>query len=663
MVAQGIGWLLRGRRKRAVVAIFGLVVVLAVVGVWRVAGWGPREAIVTKDGPVEIGTGTVRVGSGGSLDECLRTVVPWGPRFDYDFVAWRPDGSAIYFTDRGQIIGITADGSRLWPIASARSADADDYRSIAGAPMSFAPAPDGFNVVFAACPSFPVEVRSGDGNEARAVDHRFDLFRVSHDGTDLKRLTTSRDVDFYPVWSPDGKRIAFLFDAGAERLGMGLNTMAPDGTDVQRLLDEEFAVLHQPPQWSPDGRHLAVVRYFAHRRVGTGYSMQFEQIDRELYVVGADGAKRWRLATDVVSGPSWSPDGQRLAYARANADGVALYTVRIDGRDETRVGDIPNWREPDRSASNPEAPAEAWIETVAWSPDGTRILVRSNPDHPSFVVRLESGRTTQLRIVSDGNPDTFVREVLAAAWSADGTHIALVGRKSRHSPGPDIVGTMTADGADVLVLADKEESAPWQPVQPNVADAAACRAGVVVPDPDANPELVTDCVALVEFHQALDRRSRPNWSADHRIDDWQGVSVGGTPRRVEALALPSLSMEARLPDALGTLTGLRTLDLSDNHFWDRIPAALGSLSQLEHLNLGLNPLMGPIPPELDQLTKLRTLDLAHTRLNGEIPQALAELPNLQEIVLAGNQFTGCVPPGLPLRDRDELDLPTCEAAT
>ena len=96
---------------------------------------------------------------------------------------------------------------------------------------------------------------------------------------------------------------------------------------------------------------------------------------------------------------------------------MALYTVRIDGRDETWVGDIPNWREPDRSSSNPEDPAEAWIDTVAWSPDGTRILVGSNLDSPPFVVRLATGETTPLRIVSNRYTDSLVEEVLAAAWS------------------------------------------------------------------------------------------------------------------------------------------------------------------------------------------------------------------------------------------------------
>ena len=63
------------------------------------------------------------------------------------------------------------------------------------------------------------------------------------------------------------------------------------------------------------------------------------------------------------------------------------------------------------------------------------------------------------------------------------------------------------------------------------------------------------------------------------------------------------------------------------------------------------------------LDRLRVLDFSSNQLSGDIPARLAELPNLEEIALAGNQFSGYVPPGLPIRDRDALDLPTCEPAT
>lgn len=643
---------LRGRWVRALVALLMLVAVVAPIGVWRLAERDSRSAdseIVLEDLDA-LDKSTGRDGH-ASFSSCGQTPFPWGPRFDFDVAAWSPDGSEVYFTDQGDLQAITSDGSRRRLIG----------KSVPG--TFYAVAPDGMQFVSTDCR--PETVTEPDGT-TRVLTHQrgLELLLVRRGGGSVHQLTANVGVDFYPAWSPDGRRIAFLSDAGrtartGTRIGsasgalLTLFTMAADGTDVQQVLDDAFLMLHQPPEWSPDGQRLAVVRYSQ----GDVYS-GVEQEGRELYVVSADGAEPRRLAADVVSGPSWSPDGQRLAYARARADGVALYTIGSDGTDERRIAGISHWRGPRPNA----LPAEAWIDTVAWSPDGTRILVRSHPEHPPLVVRLETGGTTQLRIVSDRHPDRFVREVLAVAWSPDGMHIALAGRENAKSLGPDIVATVTAEGTDVLVLATKEEFAPWQSGQPTVADTAACRAGVVVPDPDGNPDLVMDCLALVEFHQALERQSRPTWSADQGIDAWDGVRVGGTPRRVEALILPNLSMEARLPGALGKLTGLRTLDLSHNLFWDRIPAALGGLVNLEHLNLGLNRLMGPIPPELGQLTQLRTLDLAHNSLSGDIPHALADLPNLQEVALSGTQFTGCVPPGLPLRDRDALDLPTCELA-
>ncbi len=650
-----IGWL-RRRRGPVVRAMLVVVAIGAFVGVWRLVDLGVQRLVK--------GPGTPRVVSIVTADtevypllpttrfprnsECWPNEMSWWPQFGFDVAASSPDGSEIYFTDTVDLRGVTSDGARIWLIAT------EILRT------SFAVAPDGSHLVYAGCR--PETATGPDGATRVLTDQSgLELLRVRRDGGGVEQLTANVGDDFYPAWSPDGRRIAFLADADATGLSMGLNVMAADGTDVQRLLDEEFAVLPQPPQWSPDGRHLAVVRYFAHRRVGTGSFVKFEEIFRELYVVGADGSEQWRVASNVVSRPSWSPDGQRLAFAKAEDGGIALHTVGMAETNSIRVTDIPEWQAPQGYGRTAEDdPTEAWIDTVAWSPDGTRILVRSNPDSPPFVVRLESRETTPLRIVSNRRTDSLVDEVLAAAWSPDGARIVLVARDYSKSPGPDLVATLTADGTDAQVLAYKEEFAPWQPGQPKVADAAACRAGVVVPDPDGNPDLVMDCVALLEFHQALERRSRPNWSADQGIDEWDGVSVGGTPRRVEALILPNLSMDARLPGALGKLTGLRTLDLSDNLFWDRIPAALGGLANLEHLNLGLNRLMGPIPPELGQLTRLRTLDLAHNSLSGDIPRELADLPNLQEIALTGTQFTGCVPPGLPIRDRDALDLPTCE---
>ena len=185
-----------------------------------------------------------------------------------------------------------------------------------------------------------------------------------------------------------------------------------------------------------------------------------------------------------------------------------------------------------------------------------------------------------------------------------------------------------------------------------------------MPDPDSNEWLVEQCVDLIRLRKSLDGGEALNWSPERPMAEWDGVILGGEPPYVgvRELDLGGRGLRGALEVAIPRKTALRVLVLRDNSLDGRIPD--GSLNQwdLEVIDLSNNQLTGPIPFRMGGLVRLRVLDLSSNQLSGDIPARLAELPNLQEIVLAGNQFTGCVPPGLPVRDRDELDLPTCEPA-
>ena len=171
------------------------------------------------------------------------------------------------------------------------------------------------------------------------------------------------------------------------------------------------------------------------------------------------------------------------------------------------------------------------------------------------------------------------------------------------------------------------------------SDTAACVAGGAVSDAANNPGLVSDCDTLLAARDTLAGTASLNWVADTPITQWDGVTVGGTPKRVRRLSLE-----------YGGLTG-------------EIPAELGSLANLGVLRLFNNQLTGEIPAELGSLANLRWLELFNNQLTGEIPKELGNLANLQQLYLSENQLTGCIPQ--PLRDVSandlhELGLPFCD---
>ena len=136
-----------------------------------------------------------------------------------------------------------------------------------------------------------------------------------------------------------------------------------------------------------------------------------------------------------------------------------------------------------------------------------------------------------------------------------------------------------------------------------------------------------------------------------------------------------------LPPALGRLTNLTRLDLSNNQFGSPLPPEIGNLTSLkifyannagltgplppelgnlvnlESLDLSDNQLSGPLPPELGNLASLEYLRLRNNQLTGPIPPELGELGNLEELRLGGNELTGCIP--LPLANKRNLSTDTC----
>ena len=171
----------------------------------------------------------------------------------------------------------------------------------------------------------------------------------------------------------------------------------------------------------------------------------------------------------------------------------------------------------------------------------------------------------------------------------------------------------------------------------------SCLSGTAVLGGDENPGLVSDCETLLVVESTLAGSGGLNWSTDIPIEDWDGVVVDGTPRRITRLNLHTREFTGTIPAELANLSELTYMNLSHNRLTGRVPLELGNLSNLSVLYLSVNQLNGSIPSELGDLSNLTQLWLSENQLSGEIPAELGALTNLQLLFLWHNQLSGEIP--------------------
>ncbi|KAL5991254.1 Leucine-rich repeat receptor-like serine/threonine/tyrosine-protein kinase sobir1, partial [Asimina triloba] len=167
-----------------------------------------------------------------------------------------------------------------------------------------------------------------------------------------------------------------------------------------------------------------------------------------------------------------------------------------------------------------------------------------------------------------------------------------------------------------------------------------------------------DWVALHQLKRDLGIPTQPSPSTDSPCS-WPGISCAritfsnSTEIRVTRIALDSQGLDGFISPAIGRLSELKHLSLSNNRLLRGVPPELGNCRKLEILNFRGNRFSGALPPQIGALAALKVLDLSSNRFSGDL-SFLKRLTRLESISLADNLFTGKVP--LVLRSFRNLKL-------
>jgi tricorn protease len=157
---------------------------------------------------------------------------------------------------------------------------------------------------------------------ARAVfEVRGEIVTVPAEKGNDRNITNSPGAhDRSPIWSPDGKWVAWLSDASGEYL---LRIAAQDGRGETRTLALEGAGFYEDPKWSPDSKRIS-----------------YTDNSHSLHILDVGSGEVEKVSSQVLYSPvktlhhAWSPDSRWLAYTQNTL--TYTHTVNIYSLEDKR---------------------------------------------------------------------------------------------------------------------------------------------------------------------------------------------------------------------------------------------------------------------------------------------------------------------------------------
>jgi len=263
-----------------------------------------------------------------------------------------PDGKWVAFqSNRGgpsQIWIMPAGGGAPRRLTDEPDSSASGGKTLATRVMTPTWAPDSKSILF-------VSTRSGVYN----------IYSVPLEGGKPTPLSKAAGSQRFPAYSPDGTKICFPSSrlAPGELFGFNLFVMSAKGEiagpPARRLTFSQGSPGH--PIWSPDGKWIAYVSkdFDSTRTVDIGHGMKAKQSamfsQYHVFRISAAGGKEVRLTGSLNANgedtwPSWSPDGKWIAFGRNINGAQDLWVLNLATKQTYQITKMGNCMKPTWSA-------------------------------------------------------------------------------------------------------------------------------------------------------------------------------------------------------------------------------------------------------------------------------------------------------------------------
>jgi eukaryotic-like serine/threonine-protein kinase len=234
--------------------------------------------------------------------------------------------------------------------------------------------------------------------------------------------------------SPDGNYLAYVLNSEGNE-SLWLRHLASE-SNVQIIPPEH--VQYSALRFSPDGGHI----YFSHTQVVSGPASQ----EYDLHRIPVLGGTPQLLVKDVDTNPSFSSDGRRIAFVRANDPDPGKYHLLIANADGSNEKSIFT------------GPMVNVVSDLAWSPDGKAIvgtMFDQAEDSISALISIDPDTGAQKKI---SRPQDTV--LFNASWLPDGRALAVIYSSTETNFNRQQVGLISyPDGKFRSITADTNDYA------------------------------------------------------------------------------------------------------------------------------------------------------------------------------------------------------------